>query len=96
MSDLSVSEGLIYNTAIIDRGLDIAQTVTSISNRPLFADCYSDESLCSICREVVITILSDETQGTEAMRVCVERKNKGEEVEIITPMRMLIKEMPGV
>ena len=44
----------------------------------------------------MITILSDETQGTEAMRVCVERKNKGEEVEIITPMRMLIKEMPGV
>ena len=44
----------------------------------------------------MITILSDETQGTEAMRVCVEKQKKGEKVEKTTPMRMLIEEMPGV
>ena len=48
-------------------------------------------------RDVVIAILSDKTQGMEAMRVCVEKMEarKGEERSITTPMRMLIKEMPG-
>ena len=44
-------------------------------------------------RDVVITILSDETQGSEAMRVCVAKN--GKEGEETTPMRMLIEEMPG-
>ena len=50
-------------------------------------------------RDVVITILSDETQGSEAMRVCVAKNGavckEGEEVEVTTPMRMLIEVMPG-
>ena len=54
-----------------------------------------------LCREVVITILSDEAQGLEAMRVCVEKPrlcedDEGEtQIEITTPMRMLIEEMQG-
>jgi hypothetical protein len=53
-------------------------------------------------REVVITILSDEAQGPEAMRVCVEKPRLCEDdegdtqTEITTPMRMLIEEMPDV
>ncbi|CAI8028560.1 Transient receptor potential cation channel subfamily A member 1 homolog [Geodia barretti] len=53
-------------------------------------------------REVVITILSDEAQGLEAMRVCVEKPrlcedDEGEtQIEITTPMRMLIEEMQDV
>ena len=52
-------------------------------------------------RDVVITILSDETQGMEAMRVCVPKPvicndDRDRETEdITTPMRMLIEEMPG-
>ena len=54
------------------------------------------------CRDVVITILSDEAQGVEAMEVCVEKpglcrdtEERGTVPEITTPMRMLIEEMPG-
>ena len=49
----------------------------------------------------MITILSDETQGMEAMRVCVPKPvvcsdDRDRETEdITTPMRMLIEEMPG-
>ena len=50
----------------------------------------------------MITILSDEAQGVEAMRVCVQKPRLCEEdgegetkTEITTPMRMLIEEMPG-
>ena len=49
----------------------------------------------------MITILSDEAQGLEAMRVCVEKPrlcedDEGEtQIEITTPMRMLIEEMQG-
>ena len=53
-------------------------------------------------RDVVITILSDEAQGLEAMRVCVEKPHSCQDSEgekkvtdITTPMRMLIEEMPG-
>lgn len=45
----------------------------------------------------MITILSDEHQGMDAMRVCVNKPNlkkKDGNVET-TPMRMLIEEMPG-
>ena len=51
----------------------------------------------------MITILSDETQGMDAMRVCVPKSvirfckdDRDRETEdITTPMRMLIEEMPG-
>ena len=45
----------------------------------------------------MITILSDEAQGMDAMRVCVPKpgcKDRGTD-DITTPMRMLIEEMPG-
>ena len=54
------------------------------------------------CRDVVITILSDEAQGVEAMKMCVEKpelcrdtEERGTVAGITTPMRMLIEEMPG-
>ena len=49
----------------------------------------------------MITILSDEAQGLEAMKVCVkkpklcEEEDREKEEDITTPMRMLIEEMPG-
>lgn len=50
-----------------------------------------------LCRDVVITILSDEHQGMDAMRVCVNKPNLREKDGSVetTPMRMLIEEMPG-
>lgn len=48
---------------------------------------------CPFCfRDVVITILSDEVQGMEALRVCVKHRCG---CEMTTPMRMLIEYMPG-
>ena len=43
----------------------------------------------------MITILSDETQGMDAMRVCVSKPACKDPAYITTPMRMLIEEMPG-
>ena len=47
------------------------------------------------CRDVVITIISDETQDMDAMRVCVSKPACKDPAYITTPMRMLIEEMPG-
>ena len=49
----------------------------------------------------MITILSDEAQGLDAMRVCIRKPSqccngdRDARGDITTPMRMLIEEMPG-
>ena len=44
--------------------------------------------LCNTYRETALAILSDEEQGLEALK-CVEKEKES------TPLRLLIKEMPG-
>ena len=45
---------------------------------------------CNMYRQTALAILSDEEQGLDALKCIV--KEKGEE---ISPLRLLIKEMPG-